>query len=76
MIGTMRNYTQLTEEQKYQIYEGITLGLTQTKITDDLEVDRSIISRELKRSSGLRVYRPRQAQMLSDSRKINHSSNV
>jgi len=70
----MRNYTQLTEEQRYQIYEGITLGLTQTKIADDLEVDRSTISRELKRNSGLRGYRPRQAQVLSDSRKINHSS--
>ena len=70
----MRNYTQLTEEQRYQIYEGITLGLTQAGIADELEVNKSTISRELNRNSGLRGYRPRQAQMLSDSRKINHSS--
>lgn len=70
----MRNYTQLTEEQRYQIYEGITLGLTQAEIADDLAVNKSTISRELKRNSGLRGYRPRQAQMLSDSRKLSHSS--
>ena len=70
----MRNYTQLTEEERYQIYEGITLGLTQTKIADDLDVNKSTISRELKRNTGLRGYRPRQAQILSDSRKLNHSS--
>jgi len=70
----MRNYTQLTEEQRYQIYEGITLGLTQTEIADYLEVNRSTISRELKRNAGLRGYRPRQAQMLSDTRKLNHAS--
>lgn len=70
----MRNYTQLTEEERYQIYEGITLGLTQTKIADDLDVNKSTISRELKRNTGLRGYRPRQAQILSDSRKLSHSS--
>ncbi len=50
MIGIMRNYTQLTEEQRYQIYEGITLGLTQAEIVEELAVNRSTISRELKRS--------------------------
>ena len=70
----MRNYTQLTEEERYQIYEGITLGLTQTEIANDLDVNKSTISRELKRNTGLRGYRPRQAQVLSDSRKLNHSS--
>ena len=74
MIGIMRNYTQLTEEERYQIYEGITLGLTQTEIANDLDVNKSTISRELKRNTGLRGYRPRQAQILSDSRKLNHSS--
>ena len=74
MIGTMKNYTQLTEEQRYQIYEDFTLGLTQTKIADSLGVNKSTISRELKRNSGSRGYRPRQAQMLTYERKLNNSS--
>ena len=67
MIGTMRNYTQLTEDQRYQIYEDRTLGLTQKEIAQKLGVHRSTISRELKRNTGLRGYRPRQAQHLSEN---------
>jgi IS30 family transposase len=74
MIGIMRNYIQLTEKEKYQIYEGITLGLTQTEIANDLDVNKSTVFRELKRNTGLRGYHPRQAQILFDSRKLNHSS--
>ena len=74
MIGIMRNYTQLTEDQRYQIYEDRTLGLTQKEIAQKLGVHRSTISRELKRNTGLRGYRPRQAQQLSENRKQQRTS--
>jgi IS30 family transposase len=44
MIGIMRNYTQLKEQERYQIYEVITLGLTQTEIADDLDINKSTVS--------------------------------
>ena len=69
----MRSYSQLTEEQRYQIYEDRTQGLSQTKIAKNIGVNKSTISRELKRNSGLRGYRPRQAHQLSENRKSNCS---
>ena len=74
MIGTMRSYSQLTEEQRYQIYEDRTQGLSQTDIAKNIGVNKSTISRELKRNSGLRGYRPRQAHQLAENRKIYCSS--
>jgi IS30 family transposase len=66
----MRNYTQLTEEQRYQIYEDHTHGFSQTDIAKSIGVNKSTISRELKRNTGLRGYRPRQAQQLTEKRKL------
>jgi IS30 family transposase len=65
----MRSYSQLTEEQRYQIYEARTLGLSQTEIAESLGIHKSTVSRELKRNSGLRGYRPRQAHQLAENRK-------
>ena len=65
----MRRYTQLTEEQRYQIYEDKTAGLNQVEIAKKLGVHKSTICRELKRNKGLRGYRPRQAQILASNRK-------
>lgn len=73
MIGIMRTYTQLTEEQRYQIYEDLTLGFTQKEISECLDVHKSTISREIRRNSRLKGYRPRQAQQLSEARKQNRS---
>jgi|ETNmetMinimDraft_8_1059916.scaffolds.fasta_scaffold55378_1 IS30 family transposase len=70
----MRNYSQLTEKQRYQIYEDLTQGISQTDIAQKIGVNKSTISRELERNSGLRGYRPRQAQQLSESRKANCSN--
>ena len=69
MIGTMRSYSQLTEDQRYQIYEARTQGLSQTEIAESLGIHKSTVSRELKRNSGLRGYRPQQAHQLSENRK-------
>ena len=65
----MRSYHQLTEEQRYQIYELFTEGCNQSYIANAIGVHKSTISRELRRNTGLRGYRPRQAQQMCDSRK-------
>lgn len=57
----MRNYTQLTLEQRYQIKALLKMGHTQTDIARVLEVHKSTIGRELQRNRGHRGYRPKQA---------------
>ncbi|HQS67709.1 MAG TPA: IS30 family transposase [Sulfuricurvum sp.] len=58
----MRDYTQLTEMQRYQISALKKEGLSQQEIARNIEVHPSTISRELRRNKGLRGYRPKQAQ--------------
>ena len=67
----MNHYTQLTEVQRYEIYTMIKASYSQSAIADDLGVHKSTISRELSRNSGLRGYRPKQAQQLSLVRRCN-----
>ncbi len=64
------SYNQLTENERYQIDAFIKAGFTQKEIADQLERSSSTISRELKRNSGLRGYRPAQAQRFSHSRRV------
>lgn len=54
-------YTQLTQEQRYQIHALLKMGHSQTEIADALGVHKSTISRELQRNRGKRGYRPKQA---------------
>ncbi|MGD8569148.1 MAG: IS30 family transposase, partial [Gammaproteobacteria bacterium] len=65
----MRGYTQLTQEQRYQIYALMKAGLNQTEIADIVGVHKSTISRELRRNRGLKGYRPQQAQQLCRQRR-------
>jgi len=46
-------------------------GLTQSQIAVNLGRDKSTISREIARNSGLRGYRPRQASILAEERSMN-----
>ncbi len=62
------NYTQLTQEERYQIYAFKQAGFSQTAIARELGVHKSTICRELQRNQGLRGYRPRQAQLLAQER--------
>lgn len=57
----MSRYTQLTQEQRYQIYALKKAGHTQTGIANTLRVHKSTISRELHRNRGGKGYRPKQA---------------
>ena len=54
-------HTQLTSEQRYQIKALLQVNQRSTKIAEIIGVDRSTIYRELKRNTGLRGYRPKQA---------------
>jgi len=57
----MRRYTQLAQEQRYQIYALKKAGHSQTCIAHLLGVHKATISRELSRNQGQRGYRPKQA---------------
>ena len=64
-------YTQLTQEQRYQIYALLKTEQSQTKIATVIGVHKSTISREVGRNSGQRGYRPKQAHHLSVKRRRN-----
>jgi len=63
------SYTQLTQEQRYQIYALLKIGHNQTEIAEVIGSHKSTISRELHRNCSQRGYRPKQAQYLAISRR-------
>ena len=58
----MKHYAQLTQEQRYQIDAYRKAGLNQTETAKKLRVDKSTISREIRRNRGQRGYRAQPAQ--------------
>lgn len=73
-------YKQLTQEERYQISALLKAGLNQTEIAMILGRHKSTISREIRRNKGLRGYRPKQAQRLTETRRqakvANHISDT
>ena len=65
----MEHYKQLTSEQRYRISGLKKAGWKQARIAAEVGVDKSTISRELKRNKGDRGWRPQQAQRLRDERR-------
>lgn len=65
----MRTYTQLTQDERYQIWGMRAAKKSLSAIAEELGRDPSTISRELKRNKGLRGYRPNQAQRFAESRR-------
>jgi len=65
----MNGYTQLTQEERGQIYAWNKVGHSQSEITSLLGRDKSTISRELRRNCGLKGYRPQQAHNLALARR-------
>jgi IS30 family transposase len=53
-------------EERYQISVLLKAGVNQTEIAMILERHKSTISREIARNTGLRGYRPKQAQRLAE----------
>ena len=68
--ATMKTYKQLTYELRCQIYALNKTGMSQNLIAKQLCVNQSTISRELARNTGKRGYRIKQAQGLSDKRRL------
>lgn len=62
------SFTQLTCEQRYQIYALLKAEQTQTEIAAIVGCHKSTISRELRRNRGQKGYRPQQAQKLACQR--------
>ena len=62
------SYTQLTREQRYQIYALMKAGHNQSRIAILVGCHKSTISRELRRNRGQKGYRPYQADELAFDR--------
>ena len=67
----MSDYKQLTYEQRCQIEALKKSGMIQQQIADTVGVSQSTISRELRRNTGLRGYRHKQAQRKTQERRQN-----
>jgi len=57
----MKKYKHLSKEQRYQIYALRKEGLSMGSIAINLKVAKSTISREIKRNTGAKGYRAKQA---------------
>ncbi len=66
-------YTQLTQEQRYQIKALLDTNTAKGKIAKIIGVSPSSISRELKRNCGQRGYRPKQAHEKALARRMRKS---
>ncbi len=62
-------YNRLTGDKRIELYALKKAGLSQAAIAVQLNVHPSTISRELKRNTGLRGYRPKQAHRLACARR-------
>jgi IS30 family transposase len=69
-------YTQLTQEQRYQISALKKMGHSQTEIAECVGVHKSTISRELRRNQGQRGYRPKQAHRKAQERRARNSPQI
>jgi len=65
----MKSYAHLTLFQRYQISFLKNMGFSQTEIAKELQVNKSTVSRELKRNTGGKGYLPRQAHRKALSRR-------
>lgn len=70
------NYTQLSQEQRYQIYALLKMGHNQSEIAAVIGTHKSTISRELGRNKGQRGYRPQQAQRMALRRRHRSSKRI
>lgn len=72
----MKKYNRITQENRYEIYELIKSGLSIRKISKIIGKNHSTVSRELKRNSGKRGYRPHQAHNQAENRKKSASKHI
>lgn len=72
----MKPYTQLSLEERYHIYEGLSEKKSLKLIAQELGRSTSTISREIKRNLGQRGYRPHQAHEFAQRRRSNNASQI
>ena len=73
----MKHYTQLTQEQRYPMDAYRKAGLSQTETAEKLRVDKSTISREIRRNQGWRGDRAQPAQKRCLARRAeSHGSRI
>jgi len=65
-----KQYTQLTQEEKHQIYAFKKVEFSNIFIAKELRRHVSAIKRELARNTGLRSYRPQQVHSLAQTRRL------
>lgn len=65
----MKTYQQLTQRQRYQIWTGVKRGLMQREIAVEVGIDRSTVSRELRRNGTEGGYNPLEAERLAHRRR-------
>ena len=65
----MNTYTQLNQQERYQIYALKQAGHNYSEIAAILKRHKSTISREVNRNRGMRGYRPKQAHRLTLERR-------
>jgi IS30 family transposase len=70
------HYEQLTQDQRYHISGLLKAGNAQNNIAKEVGVDKSTISRELRRNRGERGYRPKQAEELAVDRRVNAGKHI
>ena len=70
------HYEQLTQEQRYHISGLLKAGNAQNSIAKEVGVDKSTISRELRRNRGERGYRPKQAEERAVHRRISSAKHI
>ena len=70
----MNGYRRLTQIDRIRIKDFLILGLSQTQIADKLKVHKSTILREIKRNSGRKGYRFKQAQRTAEQRQAFRSN--
>jgi IS30 family transposase len=66
-----KTYTRLTEDERYQIYEGVTEKRSHREIALLVNKHNTTVSREVDRNTGLHGYRPKQAQQKAYQRNQN-----
>ena len=72
----MNQYTQLSQEERYEIYAALKSKTSLSEIARQLNRSTSTISREVKRNQGQRGYRAKQAHELSQQRCYRKTSSL
>jgi len=72
----MSHYSHLTQAERYQISSLLKANCSKTEIASILNRHKSTIGREIKRNTGKRGYRPKQAGSLSIERKSNNANKI